>query len=757
MFFRNRPTPTEKNTSRHQLTNFEEQWKILEEGINKLFDFVESDLKKPFDYREHSRLYSTVYNLCTQKVDTGKMSGAPTEILYDRYSKVLSNYLTETVVPALKQKQGEALLIESVKRWRNHLLIVKWITKVFAYLDRYYTKHNNRDSLRDVGLKLYQQLVYQNIKKDMATALLDKIHLERCGETIDRNMMKDGVNLFIEMGLNTMTAYENDLESPLLYQTATFYRRESAKWISEDSCPSYMKKAEDRLEQELNRARSYLHSNTEPNLIMKIEAELIAEHQQRLLEMENSGFISLLKDYKIEDLSRMYRLFKRINKLNPMSDMMRTHITEEGMKILKVHQEKDELHYKDFIEELLGLHKRFSDLVNIQFQKDSLFLEAMKDAFTSFVNTDLINKKHPHSRTSTAELLSTYCDSVMKTTDKIGEDKLDDLLEKIVQLFGYISDKDMFQEFYRRALSKRLLMAKTNYDAERSFIAKLKMKCGAAFTTKLEGMIKDKTLSQELQNSFKEYLHNNKIKLACDFSPQVLTTGFWPAFKIDSLVIPSEELKLCIQTFKEFYDKRTQSRLLKWVNSLGTVTMIARFASGDYSLSISTYQACVLLLFNQKEEWTVEEIQKTLNIPFDDIRKNVFSLSYSKTAKILTKSGSVKSVQPSDTLKVNAEFKSKTRNVRIPNIHFKVSSEERADVDRTTREDRKYAIEAAIVRIMKARKTMAHIKLVEEVQRQLMVYFKPEPKIIKRRIEDLITREYLERDDKDASLYKYLA
>ena len=72
-------------------------------------------------------------------------------------------------------------------------------------------------------------------------------------------------------------------------------------------------------------------------------------------------------------------------------------------------------------------------------------------------------------------------------------------------------------------------------------------------------------------------------------------------------------------------------------------------------------------------------------------------------------------------------------------------------------EDRKHAIEAAIVRIMKTRKTLDHQKLVLEASTQLMRHFKPDPRQIKKRIEDLIAREYLERDASNSTVYKYLA
>jgi len=71
-------------------------------------------------------------------------------------------------------------------------------------------------------------------------------------------------------------------------------------------------------------------------------------------------------------------------------------------------------------------------------------------------------------------------------------------------------------------------------------------------------------------------------------------------------------------------------------------------------------------------------------------------------------------------------------------------------------EDRTHAIEACIVRIMKARKSLAHQQLIAEVLAQL-AFFKPDPKVIKKRIEGLMEREYLERDPDNANVYRYLA
>ena len=69
---------------------------------------------------------------------------------------------------------------------------------------------------------------------------------------------------------------------------------------------------------------------------------------------------------------------------------------------------------------------------------------------------------------------------------------------------------------------------------------------------------------------------------------------------------------------------------------------------------------------------------------------------------------------------------------------------------------RSHSIEACIVRIMKARKVLTHNVLVPEVIAQLQ-FFKPQPKQIKKRIEHLIERDYLERDATDQNTYRYMA
>ncbi len=62
----------------------------------------------------------------------------------------------------------------------------------------------------------------------------------------------------------------------------------------------------------------------------------------------------------------------------------------------------------------------------------------------------------------------------------------------------------MFEAFYKRDLSRRLLSGKVNSDdMERAVLRRLTAECGAQYTARLEGMFRDLELSADLNKRFR--------------------------------------------------------------------------------------------------------------------------------------------------------------------------------------------------------------------------------------------------------------
>ena len=179
----------------------------------------------------------------------------------------------------------------------------------------------------------------------------------------------------------------------------------------------------------------------------------------------------------------------------------------------------------------------------------------------------------------------------------------------------------------------------------------------------------------------------------------------------------------------------------------------------------------------------IKQIRDETNIPEDELRRHLVSLCTPKH-RILRKGSKGKGISgDDDTFTYNADYTSKMTRVKVPMVSMRDASSSSssaakgdgsgsaggvasksaglvdgsAAVPLSVEEDRRHLLEAAIVRIMKARKVLNHNDLVAEVTKQLSGRFVPPPQFVKKRVESLIEREYLERDESDRRVYRYMA
>lgn len=688
------------------------------------------------------------------------------EHLYARHAQTVTAYLSSKVLPALKSRHssggGTFLLMELVKRDKNHSIMNKWLQLFFQYLDRYYVKYHALPLLREAGLKLFKNIIFDVLKKDVTNSILDLINNERDNSVVDRSLLKDAVQIFESMGMGSLDVYTTDLEISLLSATRDYYARKGATWMLEDPTPVYMKKAEAALDAEKERVHNYLNAETESKLLKEVEQELLSKRQKDLLEKEGSGCRVLLMNDQAEDLSRMYRLFSRVpDGLQAIAEIFKDYVTECGQREIEARQsridassDKESSDDPQFIKDLLGVHDKFRAVVDSRFEGNALFQKALKDAFSEVINTDV-------GKFKTAELMSSFCDRLLKAgSEKLSEAETEELLEKTVQLFSYLTDKDMFAEIYKSQLAKRLLNQRSaSDDMERLLIGKLKLRCGAQFTSKLEGMLNDLSVGEDTSKEFVTHLKEHEGRLGCgklDFSVKVLTVGYWPTYPPIEFQLPLLFQKLTA-FYHEFHKHKFDGvRRLQWVYRLGDGEVKGTYGKREWIFQVSTLQAMLLLLFNTETETvTFADLLAGFSVGEEILKRLLHSFIQPK-AKVLMKTvenpeDKNMAVKPTDSFKVNQEFKSAAKKLRIPMPSLD-EGEKRGRIE----EDRSYAIEAAVVRIMKARRNYGHQQLVADVLAQL-AFFRPDVKLVKRRIEILIDREYLERDPNQPNHYKYLA
>jgi len=104
---------------------------------------------------------------------------------------------------------------------------------------------------------------------------------------------------------------------------------------------------------------------------------------------------------------------------------------------------------------------------------------------------------------------------------------------------------------------------------------------------------------------------------------------------------------------------------------------------------------------------------------------------------------------------LNRKFSNKRLKVNINTMSSVATKKDAKETSQEIEEDRKITIQACIVRIMKARKSLLHAQLVSEVVAQMTQRFKPKIPLIKRMIDLVIEKEYLRREENKKDVLHY--
>ncbi|ORX87608.1 ubiquitin-protein ligase, Cullin 4 [Anaeromyces robustus] len=716
--------------------NFDMEWKRLKTAMDAIYN--STPLSDSLE-----ELYTLCENLCKYNYASK---------LYENIKNELINYLKQEFINISAKLEDENFIVSLSSLWISFCKKLIMIRSIFLYLDRTYALREIKiGSLWSLGLELFKTYVVNitNIRIKTINDLLQFIECDRQKNFMAGNekntyiLLRTIIKMFIDLNI-----YE-DFEISFLDASTEFYRNESRSYINKITVATnhgqliaeYLQRVEAYLNEEVERCNlgcynGYVDSITRKNVTSIVENEMIKNYINVILE---KGFDHLINTKSYTDLNRLYNLVNRVDLLESLRVYFCNYIKKTG-SFYVLDSSKDPI----MIQSLLDFKKDLDDVLELSFSNNERFVNTVKEGFETFIN---------ERQNKPAELISKYIDSKLRQVRNIPEETIEEIQERCMFLFRFINGKDIFEAYYKKDLSKRLLLfsKSINIDLEKSMIAKLKDECGGGYTSKLEGMFKDMSISKDLIAEFNKTAECSRIG-NISLYVNVLTSGFWPSYPQSNYNMPKELLE-CQNTFSDFYLKSHSGRVLQWQNSLGFCVLKADFPKSPKELIVSLAQAIILLLFNNGEVLTYREIEAVTQMNTKELKKSLQSLSCGKY-KVLIKSTEGKNVIESDSFAFNKDFESASRVLKINSIQAKESLEERKTTREKVFKDRQYQIDAAIVRIMKARKTISHPILLSELFKQLK--FSIMPQDIKTRIESLIERDYIKRDLANNTIYHYV-
>ncbi|CAF3872290.1 unnamed protein product [Rotaria sordida] len=768
--------------------NFNDTWIKISEGLEHIYHSTEMSLNAYCEIM--------VYNCCTharlQRNSLGReristrnnrqnnlhdRDNAADAELYTKLKDYLKNYLKEIREKGLAL-EGDSLLRFYVTNWEHYRFSSKVTNGFCHYLNRHCIRQLYDSGRRDVyeiftmALEVWLLVFFQTFQSQVTLACLQLIDVERQSEIINTQLIRTVVQSYIELALcenpllpnnsdqitsSRLQIYKDYFEVPFLQHTKQFYRQKATDFLRHNSISEYFKKVQQWIDEELYRVQSYLHDSTSVPLTEILKQVFI--HDQ--LEAIYTEAKTLLHDEKYSDF---ICLFKSVN-----------HITHATVQLKKIFEENfcpkgiesmgristtaiDDP--KLYVETILDIHKEFFQVAQKVFDNDEYFIAFVDKACGNFINHNAVTVAVDNARKS-AELLARYCDILLRKGNKIkiGID-IEEKFNQIMIVFNYIKDKDVFEKFYSKMLAKRLIgKLSASKDYEESMILRLKHVCGFAYASTLQKMFQDVSVSEKLLDEYRKYSTKENI---VDFSVMVVSSNSWPFFALPNFIIPTE-LKQTFESFTKFYIQQHNERKLTWLHQHSNGELQIFYTDKKYILRVSIYQMAVLLLFNKLSSYTVEQMQDKTQIKIDFFLQVLYSLLKSKlltcseiTDNKIDEDYNKNDIKMNYTIRINENFCSK--NIRL-NLNVPCKSVEQRDIEnlhRTIDGDRQIIIQAAIVRIMKARQTLKSALLEQEVIQQLSKSFESIIPSIKKCIDILIEKEYIERQPNEQDTLRYL-
>ena len=668
-------------------------------AIEAIFGSKASDLS-------FQELHCATYNMVIQRQG---------ESLYNAVCQSFKEH-SRSVASQLAMCSDPQLLSMYIESWRSYSIALHVICSFLMYMDHNYCSVLKKPSLHRVGINSFLELASEPALRQRVTGvLLAHVSTFRSGAICDLEQLRAAVLVLLQMVRDgAVNQYECVFESPYLHSSSLYYASEAARLLQACSGVEYARAVEAVIERERTLCSSNLAPATFPNVLKVIQSTMVDQQASQILQAPNSGLDACLNADRVDALSDLYKCVSRADTgLTSLVQMFKRHV-EEACKGLVASETMSSPVV--FVQQALALSQRFKGIIDTCFGSRRALHDAFVAAMTAVCN----------SKPGVPEALSLYLDRCVRNPSSV-DGTSTDVVERVMQLFRYVSDKDVFQSYYISHMAQRILASKGyNEEYERAIIESLKKHCGFGYTHKMERMCKDAEDSLILAQDWTDSIQNATLPLQAPTNLLVLTAGVWPQMCESSLKLPPQLQSAC-EMFSSWYtSKFGKQRNLLWRCHLASADLKCTYGSRAYTVTMPIPCMTIMLQFDQHSgPLSLKQLVDSTGMNDAALLPLLDTLTSSLHPLLTAKSG---------TWFVNEDFSSKHLRFSLQTTVAPGIFEDEAlkGTKAKVAVCRDQLLDAAIVRIVKSRKIIAHSALLHEVVAQLSAFFEPRPSDIKK-------------------------
>lgn len=691
--------------------DFENLWNKVKEDLMDIF----KKSKKP-TMTQFSRMHSFIFDYS---------NGTKTYLglckLYEHFREFFKQFLEELLEGSENLIKNHGVLKFYVDAWKCYQSSVNTIRRIGKCLnrcfedmiDKQFSKTiENVDIIYEMGIFIWKEYIFDKLNDQLLLIVLDLIERDRKNEEIDSHLISGYLGSYKEFnnidelvvcldvdvaGEKMKFNNENIFQEKLLIETNNYYQQECSKFVRDNSAIDYIRFVHQRLEDEEERIQKYLTESLKIPL-MTCCAKVMIRGKLNLLYNE---FKDLLDTHSIEDLARFYSIHVRVSSLGNLLRIFKVYL----QSFYVIQNATSEFDYAQIIVEA---YFKMKTIIVTAFNNDINFSKVLNQ----FI--EIINEK---------ELLSKYSDIAWNKS----EGSFSNMLERLeINL-----NDDTFLKFNEKTLGIRLFQHSSTSE----------------YTVRVQTIYQDWYHSRNLNKKFR---NSTPSRNNFDFSVQVLNSKNWPFSEFSVLPLP-RELSEAFDEFNTFYRRMQKKRKLNLLYSKSKGELVTNCFKEHYTLEANTFQMTVLLQYNSRLSYTVQQLTVLTNFKEETLYEVLQQLLLSKILVCRDRDDGNALIRESEFI-LNDGYQNDKLTV---NIDAPLKSDIKAKVARRNNYENNHndAILAAIVRIMKKQRTLSHTQLVSEVHEHFKPIFKPTKCAIEKSIESVIKQEYLEVQD---SLYHYM-